>query len=154
MIPDTLGFPEVCEGMQCGGPGEDPVECLDPDGTLHTHWADPRAWGSCPQCVSLDKLEALPSEAALVSRALQLLAEQRFWAGIVFPEPEDPADPSEMPAPDLGPGHVRIKIRMDIDDVTRTNRIRDRWEGAKLWWTGPTKYMQPRQNLGAWPRPR
>ncbi|XP_047388210.1 phospholipid-transporting ATPase ABCA7 [Sciurus carolinensis] len=84
------------------------------------------------ECVSLDKLEAVPSEAALVSRALQLLAEHRFWAGIVFLEPEDPGDPAEMPAPDLGPGHVRVKIRMDIDDVTRTNKIRDRF-----WDPGP-----------------
>lgn len=74
----------------------------------------------------MDKLEAAPSEAALVSRALQLLAEHRFWAGVVFLGPEDSSDPTEHPTPDLGPGHVRIKIRMDIDVVTRTNKIRDR----------------------------
>lgn len=75
-----------------------------------------------PQCVTLDKLEALPSEGALVARALELLDERRFWAGVVFLGPEDPADPAPLP----GPGHVRIKIRMDIDDVTKTNKIRDR----------------------------
>ncbi|XP_045398553.1 phospholipid-transporting ATPase ABCA7 isoform X3 [Lemur catta] len=84
------------------------------------------------QCVSLDKLEAAPSEAALVSRALQLLAERRFWAGVVFLRPEDPPDPVENPAPGPGPSHLRIKIRMDIDVVTRTNKIRDRF-----WDPGP-----------------
>ncbi|KAK2086826.1 Phospholipid-transporting ATPase abca7 [Saguinus oedipus] len=83
------------------------------------------------ECLSLDKLEAAPSEAALVSRALQLLAEHRFWAGVVFLGPEDPSDPADT-TPDLGSGHVRIKIRMDIDVVTRTNKIRDRF-----WDPGP-----------------
>eukprot|EP00074_Homo_sapiens_P110527 XP_024307088.1 ATP-binding cassette sub-family A member 7 isoform X6 [Homo sapiens] len=88
--------------------------------------------GRVTECLSLDKLEAAPSEAALVSRALQLLAEHRFWAGVVFLGPEDSSDPTEHPTPDLGPGHVRIKIRMDIDVVTRTNKIRDRF-----WDPGP-----------------
>lgn len=81
-----------------------------------------------PQCVNLDKLEAAPSEAALVARAMELLAERRFWAGVVVLGPADAADPAD-PAHFLEPGHVRIKIRMDIDDVTRTNKIRDRWGG-------------------------
>uniref|UniRef100_A0A8C8YZG7 ATP binding cassette subfamily A member 7 n=1 Tax=Prolemur simus TaxID=1328070 RepID=A0A8C8YZG7_PROSS len=84
------------------------------------------------ECVSLDKLEAAPSEAALVSRALQLLAERRFWAGVVFLTPEDLPDPVENPAPGPGPSHLRIKIRMDIDIVTKTNKIRDRF-----WDPGP-----------------
>ncbi|XP_075854307.1 phospholipid-transporting ATPase ABCA7 [Microcebus murinus] len=88
--------------------------------------------GHVMECVSLDKLEAAPSEAALVSRALQLLAERRFWAGVVFLGPEDSPDPADNPAPGPGPGHVRIKIRMDIDVVTRTNKIRDRF-----WDPGP-----------------
>ncbi|XP_048197750.1 phospholipid-transporting ATPase ABCA7 isoform X2 [Perognathus longimembris pacificus] len=89
--------------------------------------------GQVMKCVSLDKLEAAPSEAALVSRALQLIAERRLWAGIVFLAPEDPQNLTEMPAPGLGPGHVRVKIRMDIDDVTRTNKIMD-----KFWDPGPS----------------
>lgn len=76
--------------------------------------------------MSLDKLEAVPSEAALVSRALELLGERRLWAGIVFLSPKDPLGPSELSPPALGPGHLRFKIRMDIDDVTRTNKIRDK----------------------------
>ncbi|XP_057564820.1 phospholipid-transporting ATPase ABCA7 isoform X4 [Hippopotamus amphibius kiboko] len=84
--------------------------------------------GRVMECVTLDKLEAAPSEAALVERALQLLPEHRFWAGIVFLGPEDSPEAAQSP----GPGHVRIKIRMDIDDVTRTNKIRDRF-----WDPGP-----------------
>ncbi|KAM6168041.1 phospholipid-transporting ATPase ABCA7 [Erethizon dorsatum] len=91
-----------------------------------------RMLGGAMECVSLDKLEATPSEAALVSRALQLLAERRLWAGIVFLGPEDAPDPAEVSVPGLSPGHLRVKIRMDIDDVTRTNRIMD-----KFWNPGP-----------------
>uniref|UniRef100_A0A8C2XZS0 ATP binding cassette subfamily A member 7 n=1 Tax=Capra hircus TaxID=9925 RepID=A0A8C2XZS0_CAPHI len=81
-----------------------------------------------PQCMTLDKLEAAPSEAALVERALKLLSEHRFWAGIVFLGPEDSPDLAQSP----GHGHVRIKIRMDIDDVARTDKIKDRF-----WDPGP-----------------
>ncbi|XP_023589109.1 phospholipid-transporting ATPase ABCA7 [Trichechus manatus latirostris] len=88
--------------------------------------------GRMMECVSLDKLEAAPSEAALVVRAQQLLAERRFWAGFVFLGPEDSPDPSATPARDSSPGHVRVKIRMDIDNVMRTNKIRDRF-----WDPGP-----------------
>ncbi|XP_045656151.1 phospholipid-transporting ATPase ABCA7 isoform X2 [Ursus americanus] len=84
--------------------------------------------GRVMECVTLDKLEAAPSEAALVARALELLAEHRFWAGIVFLGPEEPLDPAQL----AGRGHVRVKIRMDIDAVTRTNKIRDRF-----WDPGP-----------------
>ncbi|XP_077834795.1 phospholipid-transporting ATPase ABCA7 isoform X2 [Macaca mulatta] len=123
--------------------GQDRMEALrsflDP-GSGGYSWQDAHAdvgrlvgtLGRVAECLSLDKLEAAPSEAALVSRALQLLAEHRFWAGVVFLGPEDSSDPTEHPTPDLGPGHVRIKIRMDIDVVTRTNKIRDRF-----WDPGP-----------------
>ncbi|KAK7803894.1 hypothetical protein U0070_020111 [Myodes glareolus] len=80
-----------------------------------------------------NKLEAVPSEAALVSRALELLGERRLWAGVVFLSPKNPLGPSELSPPSLGPGHLRFKIRMDIDDVTRTNKIRD-----KFWDPGPS----------------
>lgn len=89
------------------------------------------------QCVTLDELEAAPSEAALVERALELLSE-----------PEDFPDSSQSP----GPGHVRIKIRMDIDDVTRANKIRDRC-GA-LWGRaegmGMPGSIPPTIDLGRW----
>uniref|UniRef100_A0A2K6GPU3 ATP binding cassette subfamily A member 7 n=1 Tax=Propithecus coquereli TaxID=379532 RepID=A0A2K6GPU3_PROCO len=124
-----------------GGPdrGEALRSFLDP-GHGGYSWRDAHAdvgrlvgtLGHVMECVSLDKLEAAPSEEALVSRALQLLAERRFWAGAVVLGPEDSRDSAENPAPGSGPGHVRIKIRMDIDVVTRTNKIRDRF-----WDPGP-----------------
>ncbi|KAM4888021.1 phospholipid-transporting ATPase ABCA7 [Thomomys bottae] len=89
--------------------------------------------GTMMECVTLDKLEAAPSEAALVSRALDLLEESRLWAGIVFLGPEDSQNPEEMSAPGLGPVHLRVKIRMDIDHVTRTSEIMD-----KFWEPGPS----------------
>ncbi|GAA6102437.1 phospholipid-transporting ATPase ABCA1 isoform X2 [Tachysurus ichikawai] len=76
------------------------------------------------QCFSLNKLEGMATEGQLVERALELLEDRQFWAGIVFLLP----DPSSS---DLPP-HVKYKIRMDIDDVTRTNKIKD-----KFWDPGP-----------------
>ncbi|MGH0164557.1 UNVERIFIED_CONTAM: hypothetical protein FKN15_078080 [Acipenser sinensis] len=76
------------------------------------------------QCVSLNKLEAVPTEERLVSRALELLEERQFWAGIIF-------QLQDVPPPNLPP-HLTYKIRMDIDDVTRTNKIKDRF-----WDPGP-----------------
>ncbi|XP_028015270.2 phospholipid-transporting ATPase ABCA7 [Eptesicus fuscus] len=92
--------------------------------------------GRAMECVTLDKLEAAPSEAALVERALGLLAEHRFWAGVVFLGPKDSPDVGPKDSPDKeqlpGPGHIRIKIRMDIDNVVKTNKIRD-----SFWDPGP-----------------
>uniref|UniRef100_A0A8C0YTU6 ABC transporter domain-containing protein n=1 Tax=Canis lupus familiaris TaxID=9615 RepID=A0A8C0YTU6_CANLF len=122
-----------------GSRGQDRAQALltflDPRGDGYG-WRDAHAdvghlvglLGHVMECVTLDKLEAAPSEAALVARSLELLAERRFWAGVVFLGPEDPGDP----AGPGGPGHVRMKIRMDIDAVTRTNKIRDRF-----WDPGP-----------------
>lgn len=64
----------------------------------------------------MNKLEGLASEGDLVEKALELLESRQFWAGIVFLLP----DPSTLPS------HISYKIRMDIDDVTRTNKIKDR----------------------------
>ncbi|KAM6369110.1 LOW QUALITY PROTEIN: phospholipid-transporting ATPase ABCA7 [Pluvialis apricaria] len=77
------------------------------------------------ECVCLDKIEAMATEEQLVARALELLEEQQFWAAVVF------QPPTNATAPTLPP-HVRYKIRMDIDDVTRTNKIKDRF-----WDPGP-----------------
>ncbi|XP_010187603.1 PREDICTED: ATP-binding cassette sub-family A member 1-like, partial [Mesitornis unicolor] len=59
------------------------------------------------------------------ARALELLEEQQFWAAVVFEAPTNATSPTLPP-------HVRYKIRMDIDDVTRTNKIKDRF-----WDPGP-----------------
>ncbi|KAG8130416.1 hypothetical protein E2320_017030 [Naja naja] len=76
------------------------------------------------ECVNLDKLEAVPDEGRLISKSLELLDQRRFWAGIIFPE----IAPKSV---DL-PHHVKYKIRMDIDSVERTNKIKD-----KFWDPGP-----------------
>ncbi|XP_057217516.1 phospholipid-transporting ATPase ABCA1 isoform X1 [Triplophysa rosa] len=76
------------------------------------------------KCFSLNKLEGVATEGQLVERALELLEDRQFWAGIVFLLPE--ASSSSLPP------HVKYKIRMDIDDVTRTNKIKD-----KFWDPGP-----------------
>uniref|UniRef100_A0A8C5WYA4 ATP binding cassette subfamily A member 1 n=1 Tax=Laticauda laticaudata TaxID=8630 RepID=A0A8C5WYA4_LATLA len=58
------------------------------------------------------------------SKSMKLLDQRRFWAGIIFPE----IAPKSV---DL-PHHVKYKIRMDIDSVERTNKIKD-----KFWDSGP-----------------
>ncbi|KAM9095061.1 phospholipid-transporting ATPase ABCA7 isoform 2-T2 [Sarcophilus harrisii] len=78
--------------------------------------------GKVLECVSLDKLEPVTTEDMLMDRAVELLEQRRFWAGIVFLGLQDRGTPS----------HIRLKIRMDIDDVTRTNKIKDRF-----WDPGP-----------------
>uniref|UniRef100_A0A8C1KHV5 Zgc:172302 n=1 Tax=Cyprinus carpio TaxID=7962 RepID=A0A8C1KHV5_CYPCA len=75
-------------------------------------------------CFSLNKMEGLATEGEMVERALELLEDRQFWAGIVFLLPE--------PSSSSLPPHVKYKIRMDIDDVTRTNKIKD-----KFWDPGP-----------------
>ncbi|XP_001920862.6 phospholipid-transporting ATPase ABCA1 isoform X2 [Danio rerio] len=76
------------------------------------------------KCFSLNKLEGLTTEGEMVERALELLEDRQFWAGIVFLLPNSSSS--------VLPPHVKYKIRMDIDDVTRTNKIKD-----KFWDPGP-----------------
>ncbi|XP_012735452.2 phospholipid-transporting ATPase ABCA1 isoform X1 [Fundulus heteroclitus] len=76
------------------------------------------------KCFSLDKLEGLDTEGQLIDRALELLEDRQFWAGVVFLVPNTSS--TELPP------HVTYKIRMDIDDVTRTSKIKDRF-----WDPGP-----------------
>lgn len=68
--------------------------------------------------MNLDKLEPVANEERLVNKSMGLLDNQRFWAGIVFPDIE-PNNSTELPA------KVNYKIRMDIDNVERTNKIKD-----------------------------
>ncbi|XP_025894553.1 ATP-binding cassette sub-family A member 7 [Nothoprocta perdicaria] len=97
--------------------------------TWHRVFAEAdRAVGTLAQlleCVQLDKIEAVATEEQLVARALQLLEQRQFWAAVVF------EGAATSPAGTL-PRHVRYKIRMDIDEVTRTNKIKDRF-----WDPGP-----------------
>lgn len=68
--------------------------------------------------MNLDKLEPVANEERLVNKSMGLLDNQRFWAGIVFPD-IDPSNSAELPP------KVNYKIRMDIDNVERTNKIKD-----------------------------
>ncbi|XP_072430717.1 retinal-specific phospholipid-transporting ATPase ABCA4 isoform X2 [Chiloscyllium punctatum] len=76
------------------------------------------------ECLNLDKFEGLSDEGQLTHRALYLLEENKFWAGIVFVDLH--------PWSNKLPTHVKYKIRMDIDAVERTNKIKDRY-----WDPGP-----------------
>lgn len=63
---------------------------------------------------------ALPDEDAVTYRALDLLEDSKFWAGLVFV--------NMHPWTASVPPHVKFKIRMDIDSVERTNKVKDRLE--------------------------
>uniref|UniRef100_A0A8P4GKY9 P-type phospholipid transporter n=1 Tax=Dicentrarchus labrax TaxID=13489 RepID=A0A8P4GKY9_DICLA len=76
------------------------------------------------QCVNLDKLEPVSTEERLVNQSILLLEDRKFWAGIVFPDVDPNA--TELPA------KLNYKIRMDIDNVERTNKIKDAY-----WDPGP-----------------
>ncbi|KAK2540324.1 Abca4 [Columba guinea] len=83
-----------------------------------------RLLGQYLECVTLDKFEGYINESQLTHRALHLLEENKFWAGVVFPDIE--------PTTSSLPPHVKYKIRMDIDAVEKTNKIKDRY-----WDPGP-----------------
>uniref|UniRef100_A0A7N6AX94 ABC transporter domain-containing protein n=1 Tax=Anabas testudineus TaxID=64144 RepID=A0A7N6AX94_ANATE len=76
------------------------------------------------ECVNLDKLEAVSTEERLVNQSMVLLEDRKFWAGIVFPDV--PPNATKLPA------KLNYKIRMDIDNVERTNKIKDAY-----WDPGP-----------------
>ncbi|KAM9379360.1 retinal-specific phospholipid-transporting ATPase ABCA4 [Phaethornis superciliosus] len=76
------------------------------------------------ECLTLDKFEGYLDETQLTHQALHLLEENKFWAGVVFPDME--------PTTSSLPPHVKYKIRMDIDAVEKTNKIKDRY-----WDPGP-----------------
>uniref|UniRef100_A0A3Q3WL83 ABC transporter domain-containing protein n=1 Tax=Mola mola TaxID=94237 RepID=A0A3Q3WL83_MOLML len=74
-------------------------------------------------CLDLNKFEAVPTEGHLVRKALELLENDTYWAGIVFENLEPDAS---QPPP-----YVKYKIRMDIDEVERTTEVKDR-----IWFPG------------------
>ncbi|KAM3860773.1 LOW QUALITY PROTEIN: retinal-specific phospholipid-transporting ATPase ABCA4-like [Diretmus argenteus] len=75
-------------------------------------------------CLVLDKFVPVPDEDTLTHRAFYLLAQSKFWAGLVFTNMHVY---TREPVP-----HIKFKIRMDIDIVERTNKIKDRY-----WDPGP-----------------
>ena len=77
-----------------------------------------------PQCINLDKFVPLTDESQVIHQALFLLEKNKFWAGVVFMD--------MYPWTSTVPPHVKYKIRMDIDAVERTNKIKDRYGGGTL----------------------
>ncbi|XP_055488379.1 phospholipid-transporting ATPase ABCA1-like [Leucoraja erinacea] len=76
------------------------------------------------ECIKWDKLEPVSTEEKLINKSMELLDESKFWAGIVFlGSNSNSTKPSE---------HMKYKIRMDIDNVERTNKIMDGY-----WDPGP-----------------
>ncbi|XP_061566340.1 phospholipid-transporting ATPase ABCA1-like [Cololabis saira] len=69
-------------------------------------------------CLDLNKFEAAPTEGHLVNQALEHLKNDTFWAAIVFNDLE--SNSSKIPP------YVKYKIRMDIDDVELTNKLKSR----------------------------
>uniref|UniRef100_A0A663MHT6 P-type phospholipid transporter n=1 Tax=Athene cunicularia TaxID=194338 RepID=A0A663MHT6_ATHCN len=76
------------------------------------------------KCLTLDKFEGYLDETQLTHQALHLLEENKFWAGVIFLD--------VGPTTSSLPRHVKYKIRMDIDAVEKTNKIKDRY-----WVPGP-----------------
>ncbi|XP_070701839.1 retinal-specific phospholipid-transporting ATPase ABCA4-like [Pempheris klunzingeri] len=83
-----------------------------------------RMFNQYGECISLDKFVAHTDESQMTHHALYLLEENKFWAGLVFVD--------MYPWTTSIPPHVKYKIRMDIDAVERTNKIKDRY-----WDPGP-----------------
>lgn len=71
------------------------------------------------QCLDLDKFEAVPSEGHLVSKAQELLRNDTYWAAVVFE--------NLPPASSRPPPYVKYRIRMDIEEVERTNKLKERY---------------------------
>uniref|UniRef100_M3ZRP8 P-type phospholipid transporter n=1 Tax=Xiphophorus maculatus TaxID=8083 RepID=M3ZRP8_XIPMA len=69
-------------------------------------------------CLDLNKFEAAATETHLVNKALEHLKNDTFWAGVVFANLH----------PNLShiPPYVKYKIRMDIEEVERTNKLKSR----------------------------
>uniref|UniRef100_A0A8D3AFE0 P-type phospholipid transporter n=1 Tax=Scophthalmus maximus TaxID=52904 RepID=A0A8D3AFE0_SCOMX len=74
-------------------------------------------------CLDLNKFVAVPDETQLVSEALELLKNDTYWASVVF---ENLQPDSSQPPP-----YLKYKIRMDVDEVERTNKLKER-----LWSPG------------------
>ncbi|XP_076450764.1 uncharacterized protein LOC143286815 isoform X2 [Babylonia areolata] len=79
-------------------------------------------------CLDLNRFEGLPTEQDLERRAFELYRNNTFLGGIVFLNMDDSGSQRrkrQAPTTTL-PRHVQYKIRMDIDNVLTTNRIKDR----------------------------
>uniref|UniRef100_A0AAQ5X6I6 ABC transporter domain-containing protein n=1 Tax=Amphiprion ocellaris TaxID=80972 RepID=A0AAQ5X6I6_AMPOC len=136
---------EMIRNFLYNGPPED-----RPPGAPPFDWRD--AYNSTTQilqliskflgCFDLNKFEAAPTEGHLVTRALDLLGNDTFWAGFVFENLQE--NSSDIPP------YVKYKIRMDIDEVEQTNKIKERYNSASdlryIW--GGFAYLQDMMDHG------
>ncbi|XP_062240484.1 phospholipid-transporting ATPase ABCA1-like [Platichthys flesus] len=112
---------ELLDNFLYNGPPED-----RPPGMPTSDWRD--AFNATTQilkllsnflgCLDLNKFEAVTDESQLVSKALELLENETYWASVIF---ENLQPNSSQP-----PSYVKYKIRMDVDEVEATNKIKER----------------------------
>ncbi|XP_056379091.1 retinal-specific phospholipid-transporting ATPase ABCA4 isoform X2 [Hyla sarda] len=123
---DGLSADDVINFLYNGNPDE------RPEGAANFDWRNVfnvtdhllRLFNQYMECLTLDKFEGHDDESHLTHHALYLLEENKFWAGLVFTD--------IFPWTNQVPPHVKYKIRMDIDVVEKTNKIKDRY-----WDPGP-----------------
>ncbi|XP_078319098.1 uncharacterized protein LOC111121791 isoform X3 [Crassostrea virginica] len=77
------------------------------------------------QCVATDRFQPLPSEQDLERLALQLYQNNTYLAGISFDL--EPNKRQKRQATDSIPKHVVYKIKMDIENVESTRRLKERF---------------------------
>ncbi|XP_028919413.1 retinal-specific phospholipid-transporting ATPase ABCA4 [Ornithorhynchus anatinus] len=144
MIRDTLANPTVKDFLvdQLRGTGLTAEDVLNflyngpresrEEGLVNFDWRDAfnftdravRSFNQYMECLILDKFEGFESEIQLIHRALYLLEENKFWAGVIFPD--------MYPWTGSLPPHIKYKIRMNIDAVEKTNKIKDSGETESL----------------------
>ncbi|XP_070186023.1 uncharacterized protein [Littorina saxatilis] len=87
-------------------------------------------------CLDLSRFEGVADEAELEQRAFKLHENNQFLGGIVFLNVDGDSSSNGRKKRQAGtsnlPEHIMYKIRMDMDNVPTTNRIKDR-----LWMPHP-----------------
>ncbi|XP_067120260.1 phospholipid-transporting ATPase ABCA1-like isoform X3 [Centruroides vittatus] len=71
------------------------------------------------ECFDLDRFEGYDTEDDIVTKGLELISENKLWAGIFFMNMERKKD-------DTLPPYIRYKIRMDANKVDSTKKVEDR----------------------------
>lgn len=71
------------------------------------------------ECFDLDRFEGYDTEDDIVTKGLELISENKLWAGIFFMNMERKKD-------DTLPPYIQYKIRMDANKVDSTKKVEDR----------------------------
>nr|XP_046235853.1 phospholipid-transporting ATPase ABCA1-like isoform X1 [Scatophagus argus] len=125
-LSGTVWTAELLSNFLYNGPPEDRPPGMPPYDWRNVYNATTQTLkllSSFLGCLDLNKFEAVPTEGQLVDKALELLTNDTYWAGVVF---ENLQPDSSQPPP-----YVKYKIRMDIDEVERTSKVKER-----LWFPG------------------